>query len=423
MEKGLIFTYVLTYGGAVVSLFRPFYGMLIYISFSILRPESLWHWSVPQGNYSRIVAIGLLIGWAVSGFGNWQLKRAWVVVLALVGFWIWSVLSALRAPVQPVAWEFVEGTAKIVLPFLVGITIIESIQQLKQLAWVIMLSQGYVALELNLAYYDGFAYFQETGFGGMDNNCIGIAMNACIGVAFFLGLNTQRWYLKAVCLLAALLMAHVILFSFSRGGMLGLIVNGVVTFYLVPKRLNTWLVIAVCSALVLQLAGKEVRERFMSTFVNEEERDRSAESRVELWKNCLDCVEREPLLGIGPHHFPQVARPWYGWTEGKEAHTTWLQVAAELGVPGVSLLAAFYAICWVRLLPFVRRDQPGADPWVRYLASMVCASLVGFVVSAQFVTLTGLEVPYYVTLIGAGVLKLTSDGQETYAELEALTAE
>ena len=46
--KGLLFTYLLTYGGAVVSLFRPFHGLLIYICFAIIKPEALWYWSVPR---------------------------------------------------------------------------------------------------------------------------------------------------------------------------------------------------------------------------------------------------------------------------------------------------------------------------------------------------------------------------------------
>ena len=39
--KGLIFTYLLTYGGAAVSLFRPFTGLLIYVCFAIIKPDAL----------------------------------------------------------------------------------------------------------------------------------------------------------------------------------------------------------------------------------------------------------------------------------------------------------------------------------------------------------------------------------------------
>jgi len=40
--KGLIFTYCLTYGGALVSFLDPFTGLLVYICFAILKPDYLW---------------------------------------------------------------------------------------------------------------------------------------------------------------------------------------------------------------------------------------------------------------------------------------------------------------------------------------------------------------------------------------------
>ncbi len=44
---------------------------------------------------------------------------------------------------------------------------------------------------------------------------------------------------------------------------------------------------------------------------------------------------------------------------------------------------------------------------------MVCASLVGFSVSAQFVSLEGLELPYYITIVGLGSLKLATTTEAT----------
>jgi hypothetical protein len=49
---------------------------------------------------------------------------------------------------------------------------------------------------------------------------------------------------------------------------------------------------------------------------------------------------------------------------------------------------------------------------------MVIAALVGFSVAAQFVSLVGLESPYYVVLLGAGALKLTSTHQAESEEDE-----
>src|SRR5262245_66494598 len=118
--KGFLFTYGLTYGGAAASLFNPFVGLLIYVAFAILRPQYLWYWSVAEGNYSRIVAVGLLVGWAMHGFGRWNIGKARLTVVSLIGLLFWSAMSAaMLATNKSTAWNFVDILAKIVLPFLV----------------------------------------------------------------------------------------------------------------------------------------------------------------------------------------------------------------------------------------------------------------------------------------------------------------
>src|SRR5687768_9097576 len=114
--KGLLFVYALTYGGALIALVRPFYGVLIYACFACLRPESLWHWSVPGGNYSRTVALATLVGWAAAGFGDWRPGGATRRILhVLLGYWAWIIASATFAADQGVAWEYVVLHSKILL--------------------------------------------------------------------------------------------------------------------------------------------------------------------------------------------------------------------------------------------------------------------------------------------------------------------
>ncbi len=69
---------------------------------------------------------------------------------------------------------------------------------------------------------------------------------------------------------------------------------------------------------------------------------------------------------------------------------------------------AFYALCVFKMLPILFRRAGEVDPWFQDTARMVIASLVAFAVSAQFVSLVGLEAPYYVALLGAGALKVYS---------------
>jgi O-antigen ligase len=251
----------------------------------------------------------------------------------------------------------------------------------------------------------------------MDNNSNAIALVTCTGLAFFLALDTPKLWLKGIAFAAAALMIHAILFSFSRGGMLALVCTGFVAFLLLPKRPKDYLLFAVAVAVVIRLAGPAVTARFETTFADASQRDESAASRLRLWAACWDLMLKNPW-GLGADQFTLVVRD-YGFDRSLYAHTLWLQIGAEVGFPGLTLLALFYLLCILRILPLVRGRGVVMDPWLRVAARMVVASLVGFMVSAQFVSLTRLEVPFYIVLIGAGVLKLNSlqaEGERMQAE-------
>ncbi len=409
--KGLTYTYALTGLGAVASIFYPLVGLMIFINFAIVQPSSMWYWSVPPYNYSRIVGIATIIGWLIQGLGSWRFARGWIIVLSFLGFFGWSVLSYASSDYPAVAENFIISLAKILLPFLIGATLIDNVPKLKMLAWTLAISQGYVAYELNLSYYAGINRVAMEGFGGMDNNFVAVAMVAGTGLAFFLGLGERRWWLKVPAFLAAALMAHVVMFSFSRGGMLALIVTGVVAFFLVVRKPRDWLIFALAVALALRLAGPEVRQRFSSVFVDPAERDRSSTSRLDSWLACLDVMYKKPVTGVGPNHWRLVAGA-YGYP-GLEAHSLWFQTGAELGVPGLLFLLAFYGFAIRRLWPLVHDRTPVADPWLRDVARMVIASIVGFAVAAQFVSISGLELPYYIVLLGVVALKLNTAAPQT----------
>jgi O-antigen ligase len=187
--------------------------------------------------------------------------------------------------------------------------------------------------------------------------------------------------------------------------MVALAVAGLVAFILMPKRplhLALMLAVVVCT---LALAGKEVRARFLTAFAAQEERDASAQSRLQLWGNLWDTMCEHPVVGVGPNHFALVSST-FGWKAGKEGHSMWLQIGAELGFPALLLLAAAYGLCVIRLWPLARPRASAVDPQVQALARMVITALVGFAVAAQFISLWALEAPYYVLLVGAGILRL-----------------
>jgi putative inorganic carbon (HCO3(-)) transporter len=414
--KSLLFTFALTYGGSVVSLFRPYVGFLIYVCFAIIKPDMLWFWSVPEWNYSRTIALALLAGWTLNAFGKWKLGKAQPMIVCLIAYWVILLFGAVTARIQWVGWVTFEPMCKTFLPILVGISLIDSWSKLRQLAWVIVLSQGFLAYEFNILYYTTLFLPWEFAHGGLDNNGIAISMCTSIGLAFFLGMHAARWWRKLIAFACAGLMAHVVLFSNSRGGMVSLIITGIACFVLLPKTRSAYLVMLLGVLLVLRLAGEGVQDRFSTIWDSEKEGADKGGKRLEHWQACLTSMATRPL-GVGPNHWPFTA-PDYG-LPAMAAHSTWLQVGAELGIPGLGCLLGYYLICMRRLWPYTRQKNYAPDPWARYLARMVIASLIGFIASAQFVTVDGIELPYYIALIGAGVLKVASTAEaEVETELD-----
>lgn len=420
--KGLILTYLLTYGGAAVAVFNPFYGLLVYIAFAVARPDWIWHWVSLPAHQSRIVATAMLVGWIGSGFGELRLGRAKAVTLAFVGYWLWCVISAgaVAENTERALW-YIETLAKILLPFLVGITVIDSVEKLKMLVWTIVVTMGYVALELNNTYYGGYNRLYFEGFGSMDNNSFSIALVTATGFAVFLALDVPRWWQKSIAAMCALLMMNAIFFSFSRGGMLALSIMGLVAFFLVPKRPMHYLMFLGVLLVGYRLAGQEVVERFMSTFVDEAQRDTSSQSRLDMWADCWDVMLRYPIFGVGPENWGDIA-PQYGWPRGKYAHSLWMQTGAEVGFIGLAHLLAFYGLCVLGMWPLARGRYDQVDPELAVIGRMVIASLVGFMIAAQFVSLWGLELPYYIVLVGACALKLSGNPPRQQSFMYYVTA-
>ncbi len=411
--NGLIFTYLLTYGGAVVSLFRPFHGLMIYICFAILKPPVLWPWAVPAGNYSRVIGIAFLIGWAINGFGDARFGRARPIVWALLGYFTWVLLSTEFSPSPELGEPFVEFLGKTVLPFVAGITLIRTWDQLKTLIWVIVGSCAFLAYEANLLYLNGYNLEADPVFG-LDNNSVSILMDASFGLALVLAFEDPILWRRILMFGSAAAMAHVPMMSMSRGGMIGALISAVVAVVLVPKSRRTWLSILGGLVVAIVLSGPSVVAEFSTSFNEGEERDSSAQSRLDLWRDCTDAMLKNPLLGIGQEHWGIVAKT-YGYPAGKEAHSLWFQTGAELGIPGVTFLLMFYFLT----VYFSWKASRQTDvPWAPLVFRMMAASIVGFGVSASFVTVEGFELPFYVALIGACGLKIAYD-EQAVAELDA----
>ena len=68
-------------------------------------------------------------------------------------------------------------------------------------------------------------------------------------------------------------------------------------------------------------------------------------------------------------------------------------------------LVLFFGIAVVKLWPIARARLTEENRSQIAVASGIVMSIIGFAVAGQFVSLSGLEIPYYTTMIGVVLLK------------------
>ncbi len=86
-----------------------------------------------------------------------------------------------------------------------------------------------------------------------------------------------------------------------------------------------------------------------------------------------------------------------------------MQQAAETGFPGVLALMAFFGMSVARLWPIARLPLTEKNRSQIAVASGLVMSIIGFAVAGQFVSLGGLEIPYYSAMIGVVLMRQTAE--------------
>jgi O-antigen ligase len=112
---------------------------------------------------------------------------------------------------------------------------------------------------------------------------------------------------------------------------------------------------------------------------------------MDIWKRGLGYMVTHPLLGVGASAFssaegtlaPQAARQQRGigfkWSE---AHNSFIEIGAELGVLGLVLFVSLLAAGFRTLAP-IRRGPQGPPA---FLAQALTASLLSYAVSGFFLS-------------------------------------
>src|SRR6266852_657897 len=311
------------------------------VTFSALyyyRPEDF----IPGLNYIPMARIAAVIAFLALIFGvmaSGKLRVPWaikVLILLLVQMMLTIPFALWRGGAFDTVFTMcLEG---VVAALLIGMVVV-SVKELRKLLWIQVSAVALVtffSIMLNHRRDGRLEGIQKGILENPNDLATNIAISFPLGVAFMLH---ARGLKKAVWLLALVFMAVGVVLTYSRSGLLALIISVIVCIWeygIKGKRLYVVAIatVALLVGLGIVISNEHYRARVESIVLGniEGSGDKgSLDARKALLKKSVVIALQHPFFGVGPGGFVLVDKGWV------VAHNTYTELAAEAGIPALVL--------------------------------------------------------------------------------------
>jgi probable O-glycosylation ligase (exosortase A-associated) len=401
----------MVYASLPVILFRPFFGLMVYAWLSYMRPQDLAWATSRNTSLAEYVAIATAIG-LVLALGRERpltLKLQTVLLILLVGWISLSVYLALQPELSSVVYGHY-WKAILIAVLMTGM--VRTRDRTRYLFILVAFSIGLLGAKYGLfGLLRGGTRFDD-GPGGMmsDNNSFAVGLNMALPLLVGIVTVERHKWLRAAALGAALLSILTIFFTFSRGGLLTLIVVGALLVWRSQRRSLALAVVALGVGGFLLVTSDSVKEGYFgrAESITSYEEDGSAMGRINAWKTALRVWQDYPLHGVGPENFQVVFERYSPDSDRfRVAHNAYLQLLSECGWPALALFLLVLGSTLWRLEGLKRRAR---EPWVEVFARMLQVSIAAYMTGSMFLNMAYFELIY--GLIGLAI------GLEVAAERE-----
>jgi putative inorganic carbon (hco3(-)) transporter len=329
----------------------PLLGVLGYVAHNLIGPERQW-WAIPiRGlgiRYSLtlgvVTAAGLALNWhRLRPNGPLLIRQEKLMLLLLSLVWLSSFVGETFADqhsdVDPPAIKLTKA-----LIFVLMFThIVIDLKSLNRVFWVMIIATFLVSLQAYGKPRSDFVGGRLEGVGGVDfaeANFLGgflVTMLPIIGIQF---LRSARLG-KAVCLVTGVFACNAIVLTRSRGAFAAAGFAAVAALFCAPKKYRLVILLGVIVAAIgsYRLMDEQFLQRMSTITRAEEERDRSAQSRLEVWRGGMKMMWANPF-GVGPGNYVHCIGRYDPRNAGRDAHNMFVRCAGEIGLPGLLVLLA-----------------------------------------------------------------------------------
>lgn len=393
----------------------------IYIAAGVGRIHDLFPVLAPlkPALLSTVAAIGLLL-LQQNGRRRITLLRTRITT-CLLGLVLWGALAVPFALTGGLAFHFWMDLARAVMMCLVLAASVRTARDLERLGLVYYgVTVVYTAIILSRFQVGSADDWRLGRLYFYDANDLATLIVTALPIGLYFAL-AHRWIgLRIAATVGLLLLVVTLIRSGSRGGFLAFLAVAafiLVGFTTISARARVGGLVVILT--VLSATASDRYWMQMQTIIRPHEDYNLTDEtgRVKIWKRGIGYMLDRPVLGVGMGNFqtaegtisPMARRRELGrGVRWGAAHNTFVQIGAELGIPGLLLLLGLLVSVFAtlrRVTRYAARAGPQAKDLAR-LAQSLMAALVGFIVGGFFLSLAYADMLYALVALSLGLAKV-----------------
>lgn len=372
-----------------ISLLHPAIGLSFFVSHFILRPWEIFE-NPGMLQLPRATIVVTFLSLFIYMMQSKKIGLIWSkAIWVLIAFLTWIYFSTLFVDNSSAAQTaYFDSVFKSIFVFLLVLNCIQSSQSYSVFTKSIALAGGglgIIALVFSVITDVKDPSGRLTGTGMLANSN-DIAAIILLTFPFSLRPVLTKSKNTINILFAVFISAMTILtvwLTKSRGAILSAAVSFGSFFYLTTKK-----------KIIIVLASIAVAGYFTQGHMLGRESDdlsQSEESRINYWKTGVNMVISNPVFGVGFGQYPKLYEAYapnlkYEWGE-RTAHSSWVLIMSETGMPGLILFAVLFSISFVQCIRNYK------------LYPEIFLSYVGYFAAISFLSHTYLLFPYLIMSI------------------------
>ena len=354
--------------------------------------------------------LGLIVG--VLAQGKVRMPNAIKFLLALLFQMVLTIPFAIwRGGAADTVFNKFSKT--VITAILVSLVVV-SLRQLRQLLWIQTSAVAVVSVAAVLLRHQHDGRLEGFGYGVLQNSndlALNIAIVLPVCIAFMLHARGLR---KVVWIIAMILMLVAVEMTYSRGGLLALIICGGLSLYEygIKGKRRYMIGIAVLVALIglgIVAVSSNYRARvesIVSDNIEGSHDKNSREARLGLLKKSIVVSLKHPLFGVGPGNFKIVDSSWM------VAHNTYTELSAEAGMLALVFFLLALRAAFKNIAVAKRSERYKCDPDYRLFTQAVFAGMTALVVGGCFGSLEYNLYPFVMIGYTCALVRLTGEPPE-----------